>query len=323
VCLVLVTFITTNLVALVAIIVWRIHPLLVFVIWLPFITLDGLFLSASLIKVPDGAWFTIMLAASLAIFFVLWRYGKEKQWTSEAKEQNELSSLVSRSAATGNQALTEKYGGADLTQIDGLAIFLDKTGHSTPKVYEQWLCKFRAQMDVTVLMHMRALAVPHVPEPERFEVTKTSVKNVYRVILRHGYDDHVFTPDLTELIYDEVHRAIIRGVVMPSGDGEEEEEDDDDDDDDDDIASGVPPEKKVFPSDAMVAARLDRLEDAFAAQTLFLVGKQQLRICPEYHFVKRWALSAYLWIREISRNKTEKLNVPVDKLVEVGFVGKI
>src|ERR1700749_3491139 len=50
-CVVLVTFITTVMIGLIALVVWKIHWLIVFAIWLPFITLDGLFLSSSLTKV--------------------------------------------------------------------------------------------------------------------------------------------------------------------------------------------------------------------------------------------------------------------------------
>jgi KUP system potassium uptake protein len=35
--------------------------------------LDGLYLSSALTKVPDGAWFTLLLAILLASFFSLWR----------------------------------------------------------------------------------------------------------------------------------------------------------------------------------------------------------------------------------------------------------
>ena len=61
VCVILVTFITTNLVALTAVIVWRLHPALVFAIWLPFVTLDGLYLSSAMVSAapsPTSASFS-------------------------------------------------------------------------------------------------------------------------------------------------------------------------------------------------------------------------------------------------------------------------
>lgn len=306
VCVILVTFITTNMVALVAIIIWEIRPIFVFLVWLPFITFDGLFLSASLVKVPDGAWFTLMLSAILATFFALWRYGKESQWYCEARGTNELSSLIVRSPESGNQALAARFGGGELSEIDGFGIFFDKAGVFTPKVYEQFLRKFRAQMDVVILMHLRALSVPHVAETERFELSKTNVRDVYRLIIRHGYDDHVLTPDLAELVHDQVYSALIRGVVMPSG-----------------FEDGLDEAEKQFPSDVFVASRLEKLEEAYANQKLYVIGKQKLRVSPAHNPLKRLMLHFFLWLRENTSNKVEKLNVDNDSLVEVGFVSEI
>ncbi|USW52703.1 Putative potassium transporter [Septoria linicola] len=306
VCVILVTFITTNLVALAAIIAWRIHPAIVLVVWLSFIMFDGLYLTSSLVKVPDGAWFTLLLAACLAMFFGLWRYGKETQWICEAKYRTPLSSLVMLPTAEDRQALTQKYGGGELSSIDGVGIFLDKSGAFTPKVYEQWLSKFRTQMDIVVFMHLRALSIPHIPEEDRFEITETHVKNVFRLIVRHGYDDHIVSPDLAGLIYQELRSSMIR-------------------------EKGSSPQSNRAPlderltttNDGTTAARLDHLEAAFTSQTLYMVGKQQMRIDSSYNVVKRVVLEIFLWIRDNSRSKVEKLNVPAEKLVEVGFVGII
>lgn len=59
VCVMFVTFFDTCMVTLVAILVWRIKPYFVFII----ACLDGKFLSSALTKVPDGAWFTMLLAS--------------------------------------------------------------------------------------------------------------------------------------------------------------------------------------------------------------------------------------------------------------------
>lgn len=114
----MVTFITTSMVALVALIVWRLHWLIVLLVWLPFITLDGLFLSSALVKVPDGAWFTILLAMLLSSIFVLWRYGKEQQWAAEGRGRSDLTKLVLKSD-DGAYKLPISYGGRQLTKIHG------------------------------------------------------------------------------------------------------------------------------------------------------------------------------------------------------------
>ena len=287
--------------------VWRLHPALVFAVWLPFVALDGLYLTSAVTKVPSGAWFTLLLAALLASFFTLWRYGKEKQWACEAQELQELSGLLTKTAESNHQALTDKYGGGELAEIDGFGIFFDKAGAYTPKVYEQWLRKFRAQLDVVVLMHLRALNKPHVPDEDQFEVMRTSVNNVYRMIVRHGYNDHIVTPDLAGLVYEEIRKALMHGLVQP-------------------VKSEYTSTEKqadAGPGDSVTASRLRRLDNAYATQALYLVGKQQMRIAPKYNIVKRMILGVFLWIRENSRSKIEKLNLPVENIVEVGFVGQI
>src|SRR5215469_15571731 len=118
VCVILVTFITTSMIALVALIVWRLHWLLVFVVWLPIVTLDALFMTSAMTKVPNGAWFTLMLAVVLSSIFVLWRYGKEKQWTAEGMNRPDLTLLVLK-AKNGEWKLSASMGGKLLTHIKG------------------------------------------------------------------------------------------------------------------------------------------------------------------------------------------------------------
>lgn len=171
----------------------------------------------------------------------------------------------------------------------------------TPMVYEHWLRKFRAQMDVVVLLHLRALSVPHVDEEDRYAVTRTSVPDVYRLTIRHGYNDHVVTPDLSKLVYEEVRKAIICGAVKAAG-------------------TASTPMENINPESSNTAIHLQRLDEAYASEALYLVGKERMRISRNYNVFKRVVLGVFLWVRENCRGRVEKLNVPVDKLVEVGFV---
>jgi KUP system potassium uptake protein len=117
-CVVIVVFITTCMVLIIAIIVWRLHPAIVLPVFLIFVTLDGLFLSASLAKVPEGAWFTLMLTAILSIIFFVWRYGKENQWRIESSEKSNFGQLVVH-GDDGELFLSEPYGGGEITTLKG------------------------------------------------------------------------------------------------------------------------------------------------------------------------------------------------------------
>ena len=318
-CVIFVTFITTNLVALVAVIVWRVHPAITFAMWLPFVTLDALFLSSAFTKLPKGAWFTLVLAVILSAFLTLWRYGKEKQWSMESADRGEISELIVKASNPDDSGqLADKFGGGELTELEGFAIFFDKEGLRTPMVYEQWLRKFRAQMGVVVLMHMRALSVPSVAEEERYAVFRTSLRNVYRLTIRHGYNDRVVTPDLAKLVYEQVRRAIVQGSVKFASDRQENGH----------VTSSEEPKGDVITSaletrNTLLARRIEHLDQSYEAQTLYLVGKEQMRIKPVHNLFKRMVLGTFLWVRDNCRGRIAKLNVPIERLVEVGFVGQI
>ncbi|KAH0019053.1 putative potassium transporter, partial [Aureobasidium melanogenum] len=357
VCVILVTFITTNLVILVALIVWKTNPFLVFAVWLPLVTLDGLYLSSALTKVPDGAWFTLLLAILLASFFSLWRFGKEKQWATEAKNQAQLSELVvyssnnlSSSTATPDTLakksfhLSWRHGGGELTETKGMGIFFDKAGTDihVPQVYEHFITKFEAQMQVVVFLHLRALSEPHVHEEERYTIARTPLPNVYRMTIRYGYMDRVVTPDLSKLVYEQVRMAIVRGTVINRPKPTVPEtviqnlpntlrEDGDMDPHVTATITTFAPEVEVGVDEThtsgatalVTSRRLRALDDAFKLQTLYLVGKQQLRVYEDTHIVKKALLEAFLFVRENTRAKVAQLDVPVEKLVEVGFVGEM
>ncbi|KAF2754457.1 potassium uptake protein [Pseudovirgaria hyperparasitica] len=321
VCVILVTFITTCLVSLVAIVVWRLNWILVLAVWLPFITFEGLFLTSALTKFPDGAWFTLLLAAILSSIFILWRYGKEVQWDSESRERSALSDMIVK-GPDGSLKVAARYGGATLTNIRGLGIFFDKSGDQVPVSYEEFLRKFQAHPEVHVFLHLRALQKPHVPDEEKYSVVGTSFHNCYRLTIRYGYNDSPMSADLGRLVYTQVKRAISRFSVR-------------------DRPSGVASARSLSPASNMgdsisvvstssqrrqadIAQRLEALDRAFNAQVVYIVGKQQLRTIKENHnWSARLMLRVFIWLKENTRPKIAKMRIPIDKLVEVGFVKEI
>jgi KUP system potassium uptake protein len=117
------------MVSVVAIVIWRIHPVIVLVGFLVFGSLDGLYLSSALTKVPSGAWFTLMLTTILSIVLFVWRYGKEQQWQAEMSNRVSLGQLVTVDEG-GKVYLSPGAGegGGELTEIKGLLSLPSHTG---------------------------------------------------------------------------------------------------------------------------------------------------------------------------------------------------
>lgn len=364
VCVMFVTFFDTCMVTLVALVVWRVRPYLVVLPWLVFACFDGLYLSSALNKVPDGAWFTLTISGILTCFFLLWRFGKETQWSAEAEDRFRLNSLVAKDDE-GRLRLTARWGGDQLSQVRGLGIFFDKTGAMTPSVFTHFASKFCATMDVTVFFHLHPVEAPTVPDGERYSVSRfTAIPGCYRLVVTHGFMDEVISPDLAALVYEKVRAFVARQAVGARGEEEGVGRGDGASESGSQATqrsgienverSGLPTPGSESPAgstgadvssssgtaatrgrrhageklpaelrDGAVAAELARLDRAYAARIMYVVGKEQMKIRDQTPIFRKVVLGTFLWIRENTRAKIANLRLAMERVVEVGFVKEI
>lgn len=142
-CVVCVTFFTTILVSIAAIVVWRLHLLLVLAGFLFFATLDGLWLSTALFKIPKGAWFTILVAGLLSMLMGLYRWGKSRQWSERQRNTTGFDEILAIQK-DGSLALSQNLGGGHLTTITGIGIYMDDLAAGVPDVFVKFISIFRA-----------------------------------------------------------------------------------------------------------------------------------------------------------------------------------
>ncbi|KAI9712807.1 MAG: hypothetical protein M1820_001429 [Bogoriella megaspora] len=327
VCVMFVTFFDTCMVSLAAMFVWRISPFIVVLPWLTIALMDGTYLSSALTKVPDGAWFTITLAAVLASILLLWRFGKEQQWRAEAEDRFPTSHIVTVDPEDGQMHLTDRYSGSFLTSNRGLGIFFDKAGETTPTVFSQFVLKLTAIPEVIVFFHLRPLETPSVPPENRHTVSRLAIPNCYRLVVRYGFNDEIISPNLASIIVEQVRRYLIdnqtgtqRRISTDSRDPVSRE-DHADSSAETSGASNVLSEKVVL--DDQASDELAKLESAYAHKVLYIVGKEQMKIKEQSNYARKALLWIFLWIRENTRNKIANLRVPTDKVIEVGFLKEI
>ncbi|KAI0378085.1 potassium transporter [Hypomontagnella monticulosa] len=350
VCVMFVTFFDTCMVTLACLIVWGWSPYLVFLPWLFFATVDGLYLSSALTKVPDGAWFTITIAGILTCIFLLWRFGKENQWRAEAEDRFRPGQLLQRTDSTPDSGLVlgPRWGGGNVSRIRGLGIFFDKTGFLTPTVFTQFVSKFGTVPDAMVFFHLHPVEEPTVAASERYAISRIpAIPGCYRLVARHGFMDEVITPDLAALIYEQVRNFIIRQAngtghdELPSRTDVEEDQasaqtqaasssvdcQTDEEKHAHKTTSTLKPtdnSRVMVLADEVAKEELGKLDRAFASKVMYVVGKEQMKI--KHHptaFVRSLILMTFLWIRENTRAKIANLRLAMDRVVEVGFVKEI
>ncbi|KAH8676115.1 potassium uptake protein [Xylariales sp. PMI_506] len=345
VCVMFVTFFDTCMVTLVSLIVWKFSGWMVFLPWLFFATIDGLYISSALTKVPDGAWFTLTISGILAATFLLWRFGKESQWIAEAEDRFRPSYLVVK-RPDDRLCLADRWGGGDLSRIKGLGVFFDKTGVLTPTIFTQFATKFGTIPQVIIWFHLHPVETPTVTDEERYALSRVGViPGCYRLVVRHGFMDEVISPDLGALVYEQVRKFIVRQASAVPVENDEETTQDEDDvtatatadstsvehssetDGGASVADSATEKGKAREPrelrDEVIREELNRLDRAFASKIMYVIGKEQMRIKPSASLFRRLILSTFLWIRENTRAKIANLRLSVDRVVEVGFVKEI
>lgn len=239
-----------------------------------------------------------MLAAILSCIFVLWRFGKEQQWTAEGQDRFQPSHLLT-TTSSGEVKLTSSFGGGVISKVNGVGIFFDKVGDMVPIVFTQFVRKFSARPEIIVFFHMRPLSTPSIPEAERYVIQRTAIPGCYRMTVRHGYTDSIVSPDLGRMITEQLVLYITR-----------------------DTSSSTTSASSVEHSPE-VQAELEVINKAAESQMVYVMGKEQMKIKQGTNIFRSIVLMAFLWIRENSRTKMADMNIPCDNLVEVGFVKEI
>lgn len=320
-----VTFFDSCMVSLAVMFVRRISPYIVFLPWLTIACIDGTYLSSALTKVPAGAWFTIVLATILASILLIWRHGKEQQWQAEAEDRFPTSHFVTI-GVDDQMRLANRYGNSPISTSRGVGIFFDKAGETTPIVFSQFVLKLTSIPEVIVFFHLRPLEMPSVPLENRYSISELSIPNCYRLVVRHGYNDVVITPDLARIIVDQIRshllsRSATRGhevSLFPVEPGETAVPEDHASYGPSAGSSGTENDNRRQP-----AHRLAKLEEAYGHKVLYIIGKEEMKIKPGTSFFRKLILHVFLWIRDHTRNRMANLRVPTDKVIEVGFLKEI
>lgn len=159
-CVVFVTLFTTTLVSLVSVVVWRWNPTFSLLFFLIFAFIDGVYLSSTLFKVPQGAWFTLVCAFVLSLIMFLWHQGKLWEWDYEATRKAKIEDIIT----PGKQPNSLRIVGEDhdVARIDGLGIYFDQSKNDVPPVYSHFLRTFAAVHKVVVFVSFRSVYVPLV-----------------------------------------------------------------------------------------------------------------------------------------------------------------
>jgi KUP system potassium uptake protein len=173
--------IDTLLASVVAILLWRWHPVLVAVGALGFLMVDLAFFGATALKLFQGGWLPIVVAIGVFVVLSTWKRGRE------------LLRARLKSDSIPLQLFLDNIKEHGPTRVPGTAVFLSSQGQSVPHALLHNLAHNKVLHERVVLLTVRTEDVPFVAETERIEVEDLG-GNFYRVVAHYGFKEDPNVP---------------------------------------------------------------------------------------------------------------------------------
>ncbi len=150
-----------------------------------FLVVDLSFFGANIIKVADGGWFPLVVAALIFLLMTTWRKGRqilrEKMRANSIRVEDFLQDLKREPPL----------------RVPGTAIFMSGNPNGVPPALLHNLEHNHVLHERVIILNVKTEEVPHVSAGERIEVTKVEDK-FYRVVVRYGFMDDPDIPHALE-----------------------------------------------------------------------------------------------------------------------------
>jgi KUP system potassium uptake protein len=140
----------------------------------PFLLIDFTFLAANMLKVAEGGWVPLLLAAILMVVMYTWRRGSRLLLEKTRRLETPLEGLV---------AMLEKK---PPHRVPGTAIFLTSDSKNAPTALMHSLKHYKVLHEKNVVLTIETLPTPRIPPEERVQMELIS-ESFMRVLIRFGY----------------------------------------------------------------------------------------------------------------------------------------
>ncbi len=178
--------IDTVLIAVVLGSLWKWNKYLVGALLAVFFAVDFAYLTANLLKVPDGGWFPLLIGAIAFTLLTTWARGRQLM-------------IARMNEASLPMEIFIKSAAPSAARVAGTAVFMTSSASGVPHALLHNLKHNKVLHERIMLLTVRIEDVPYVPEEKRLEVSDYG-SGFFRVLLRYGFMEEVDVPAaLTEL----------------------------------------------------------------------------------------------------------------------------
>eukprot|EP01018_Ginkgo_biloba_P020423 Gb_34363 [translate_table: standard] len=194
-----VMLVTTILMTLIMLIVWRSNLLLVISFTVTFLSVEIVYFSAVLFKVGQGGWAPLVIAGVFLIVMYCWHYGTVKRYKFEMQSKVPIAWILGLGPSLG------------LVRVPGIGLVYTDLARGVPPIFSHFVTHLPAIHSIVVFVCVKYLPVATVTPEERFYVKRIGPKdlNMFRCAVRYGYTDlHKKEDDFENLLIQSLTQYI-------------------------------------------------------------------------------------------------------------------
>ncbi|XP_058072100.1 putative potassium transporter 12 isoform X2 [Magnolia sinica] len=190
---VIVMLVTTFLMILIMLMVWRSHWILVVIFTALSLAVELTYLSAVLFKLDQGGWVPLVIAACFLVIMYVWHYGTVKRYEFEMHSKVSMAWILGLGPSLG------------LVRVPGIGLVYTELASGVPHIFSHFITNLPAIHSVVVFVCVKYLPVYTVPIEERFLVKRIGPKSfhMFRCVARYGYKDlHKKDDNFEKMLFD-------------------------------------------------------------------------------------------------------------------------
>ncbi|KAL4638083.1 hypothetical protein ACB092_03G124500 [Castanea dentata] len=276
----LVMLITTILLTLVMIIIWKTPPVLVALYFSMFFVMEGVYVSAVCTKIYEGGWIPFAISFILAVIMFGWFYGRQRKLEYTLTHKITLERLIGLLSYPGVQ------------RVPGLCLFYTNIQDGFSPILGHYIKTMKSLHKVTIFTTLRYLLVSKVAPHERIIIKKLGLKGVYGCVIQYGYADslNLEGDDFVSQVTNSLHmhlQGCLDGLTYDPVEIQEE---------------------------------ISDLEQAKQAGVVHVIGKTRFHVGKSCRWFDRIMLAFYEVMHNNCRSALPALGVPLQQRIEVGML---
>ncbi|KAI5422319.1 potassium transporter 5 [Lathyrus oleraceus] len=293
--------ITTFLVSVVMWIVWnkKIWQIALFVV--PFGSIELVYLSAQLIKFKDGGFLPLVSAIVFTVIMGIWFYAQKERYMFELK--NKISS----------ENLIKLVDDLNTNRMPGIGVLYSELVQGIPPIFPHFIANIPSIHSVVIFVSIKTIPISRVVLNERFLFRHVEPRecNIFRCIVRHGYDDLIgdsiefesqLVQHLKEFIIEEESNYMLE------------------------VKETTIEEKDSIEALNMVEGvdnEIQFIDNAFEKGVVYMVGETEVLADPNSSFFNKIIVNAYNVLRRNFQQRHELMAIPHKRLLKVGMTYEI